>query len=427
MVNTSKHNEREIVVDKNSISIDQSTLDNLVSTRRRDKIRVLLVITRMTMGSTNVVLDIASHLNQHPQFEVGIIAGPVPEYEVDLTHLAYENKIPTEIVKSLTNRKNPLLALKAFLELRAYMLHGRYDIVHTHSSMAGVIGRLAAYTARVPVIIHHVHGWGLQEGMSGVLRMLYLGLERLCASITDRMIAVSKPTIQTGLMYRICKEDKFALIYNGIHLEKFRQKVDGRQIRKDLSLDPEHKLVGMICRLDKQKNPMDFIRAAAIVIENYPGVQFLIAGDGPLRSECEDLIDNLNLRGKLFLLGFRSDIHRILPILSLTAMSSLWEGLPFVFQEAMSAGKPVVANDVDGVGDVVINGETGYLVPPHHPEEMAERILFLLKNDDLCQKMGIDAQRYSDRFSTQQMLEKIESLYKELVFHDDRVVRAGIE
>jgi glycosyltransferase involved in cell wall biosynthesis len=146
-----------------------------------------------------------------------------------------------------------------------------------------------------------------------------------------------------------------------------------------------------------------------------------------LRSECEDLIDNLNLRGKLFLLGFRSDIHRILPILSLTAMSSLWEGLPFVFQEAMSAGKPVVANDVDGVGDVVINGETGYLVPPHHPEEMAERILFLLKNDDLCQKMGIDAQRYSDRFSTQQMLEKIESLYKELVFHDDRVVRAGIE
>ena len=425
MKNISKLSKREAVIDKSSLSKDRSAFDKEPSTEPHDKIRVLLVITRMTMGSTNVVLDIANYLNQHPHFEVSIAAGPVPDYEVDLTHLAYESGIPTKIIKSLTNRKNPFLGLKAFSELRAYMVQGGYDIVHTHSSMAGVIGRLAAFTARVPVIIHHVHGWGLQEDMSGIVRTLYLGLERLCARITDRMVAVSKPTIQTGLAYRICKEDKFSLIYNGIHLEKFRQKVDKKQIRSDLGVSLEHKLVGMIGRLDKQKNPMDFIKAAAMVVEDYPGVQFLIVGDGPLRSDCENLIGELNLQGKLFLLGFRDDVHRILPILTLTAMSSLWEGLPFVFQESMSAGKPVVANDVDGVGDVVIDGETGYLVLPHRPKEMAERILHLLNNDELCQKMGDIAQRSSGRFSSRQMLENIESLYKELASHKEDLVRTG--
>ncbi|MDX1474633.1 MAG: glycosyltransferase, partial [Reinekea sp.] len=245
MTNTSEAPKSETLID-HANSFNRLTSDQTISTSKPQKTRVLLVITRMTMGSTNVVLDIASHLNQQPHFEVNIAAGPVPDYEVDLTPLAYEKAIPTKIVKSLTNRKNPLLGLKAFSELREHMVHGNYDIVHTHSSMAGVLGRLAAFTARVPVIIHHVHGWGLQEDMSNAMQMVYLGLERLCAAITDRMIAVSRPTIQKGLEYRICGEDKFRLIYNGINLEKFRQQIDEQQVRRDLGLDPEYKLVGMV-------------------------------------------------------------------------------------------------------------------------------------------------------------------------------------
>ncbi|HAW52459.1 MAG TPA: hypothetical protein DCX54_09070, partial [Flavobacteriales bacterium] len=270
MANISKKSKS--LVDIKLDPIDKSKSDQSTFTGRHPKIRVLLAITRMTMGSTNVVLDIADYLNQHSHFEVSIVAGPVPKYEVDLSPLALEKDIPTKIIQSLTNRKNPILGLKAFLEMRRHIVQSNYDIVHTHSSIAGVIGRLAAFTARVPVIIHHVHGWGLQEDMSRIIRAFYIVLERLCAKVTDRMIAVSKPTIQKGLTYRICQEDKFALIYNGIQLEKFRQQVDDQQIRNELDLDPEYKLVGMICRLDKQKNPMDFIRSAAIVIERYPRV-----------------------------------------------------------------------------------------------------------------------------------------------------------
>ena len=205
------------------------------------------------------------------------------------------------------------------------------------------------------------------------------------------------------------------MIYYGIRLENFQQQVDKRAVCSELGLDPECKIVGMIGRLDKQKNPLDFIRAAAIVAEKYPKVQFVIAGDGVLRPECENLIKELNLAGKFFLLGYRNDMNRIYPILALTALSSLWEGLPVVFQESMIAGKPIVANDVDGARDVIINGETGYLVTPHQPREMADRILYLLQNDEICQGMGATAKQYSERFSSERMVGEIESLYRELL------------
>jgi glycosyltransferase involved in cell wall biosynthesis len=392
----------------------RSTSDMLPNPHRR--IRVLLVITRLTIGGdTNVVLDIASHLNTHPHFEAHLAVGPVSKHEIDLTYLANERAIPTKGIPSLVNRINPWINFRAMMELYAHIREGKYDIVHTHSSVAGVTGRLAAALARVPVIVHHVHGWGLQEGMSKIFQTLYLGMERFCARFTDRLIAVSRPTLQKGLAYRICQEDKFALIYNGIPLENFQQQINKQKIYSGLGLDPKCKIVGMIGRLDKQKNPLDFIRAAALVAKDSPQVQFLIAGDGSLRAECESLINELNLAGKFFLLGYRNDINKILPVLTMTVLSSLWEGLPVVFQESMSAGKPIIANDIEGARDVIINGETGYLVTPHQPREMADRMLDLLNNNELCYKMGLNAKHSSERFSSERMFKEIEFLYRELL------------
>jgi glycosyltransferase involved in cell wall biosynthesis len=394
----------------------QSIPYNEISLTGPHKIRVLLAITGIaTGGATNVVLDIASHLKNHPDFDIELLTGPVPVGGNDVTHMAHDQGISTRMVPSLINYVNPIKNMKAVADIRRIMVQGKYDIVHTHSSVAGVVGRFAARTAGVPVIIHHIHGWGLQADMSGWAKLLYLTLERLSARFTDRMIAVSRPDIQKGLDHRIGRKDQFTLIYNGIDLEKFRQPVDNRQMRSELGvLDPDCKLVGMIGRLNKQKNPLDFIQAAALVARDYSNVRFLIVGDGPLRSECEQLINELNLKEKFYLLGYRNDVARILPLLTITAMSSLWEGLPIAFLEAMSAGKPIVANDVDGAKDVVINWETGFLVTPHQPSEMAERILYLLNNETLCHEMGAIAQQRSNYFSVQKMVGQIESLYREL-------------
>jgi glycosyltransferase involved in cell wall biosynthesis len=251
--------------------------------------------------------------------------------------------------------------------------------------------------------------------MPDATKLVYLTLERLCARFTSRLIAVSRPTIEKGLGFRICPEEKFALIYNGIDLERYSRPVDRERVLYRLGLDPQFKTVGMVGRLDEQKNPLDFVRAAADVAREYPNVQFLIAGDGALRPDCERLIFELGLRNKFLLLGYRSDVDLILPSLDVVAMSSLWEGLPLVFQEAMSAGKPIVANDVDGVSDIVSDGETGFLVTPHRPREMAERIGYLLDHDSVRASMGETAQARSVVFSSERMTEAIEALYRELL------------
>lgn len=381
------------------------------------KIRVLLVITGLASGgATNVVLDLANHLKNHPEFALKLVTGPPPPGRTDVTHLAHEMGINIEVLPNLVNHINPLTNLKALADLRRIMVQGNYDIVHTHSSVAGIVGRFAAFSTHVPAVIHHVHGWALEASESRLIRALYLNLERICARFTDRLVVVSKPDIKTGVAHRIAGEKKFTLIYNGIDLEKFRQPVVETEVRRQLGLDPDAKLVGMIGRLDRQKNPLDFIRSAAIVSRARADVQFLIVGDGSLRPECERLIRDLKLEGRVFLLGYRDDVARILPILTMTAMSSLWEGLPIAFLEAMSAGKPIVANDVDGAADVVSEGETGFLVPPRQPAIMAERILCLLKDEAFCNEMSQCAQQRSDYFSVDRMVGEIESLYRELHF-----------
>jgi glycosyltransferase involved in cell wall biosynthesis len=388
--------------------------DSLASLKR--KIRVLLVATRLTIGGDmNVILDIASFLNSHPNFEVHLAVGPVPPQEVDLTYQANERGIPLIMIQSMVTEISPWRNLRSSAELYTHIRQGKYDIVHTHNAIAGAVGRLAAILARVPVIIHHVHGWGLRNDMSKMVRWFYVGTERFCAKFSSRLIAVSKPNIEKGLENNICTADKFALIYNGINLKNFQQQVDRQAVCQDLGLDPECKIIGQIGRLDKQKNPLDFIRAAAMVIEKYPKAQFIIAGDGILHPECETLIKELNLTGKFFLLGYRNDINRIYPILALTALSSLWEGLPVVFQESMIAGNPIVANDVDGARDVISDGKTGYLVTPHQPQEMADRILTLLTNEELCAQMGITAKQHAGRYSSENMVKQIVSLYIELL------------
>lgn len=391
------------------------------------KIRVLLVATRLTIGGdTNVILDIASYLNHHTQFDVHLAAGPVPAHEVDLTYQAKERGIPLINIPSMVTYISPWHILRSSMELYAHIRKGKYDVVHTNNAIAGAAGRLAAALARVPVIIHHVHGWGLQDDMSKMTKMLYVNSERFSATFTNRLIAVSKPNIEKGLAYKICQENKFKLIYNGIPLEKFQKQVNKSEVCSDLGLDPECKIIGMIGRLDKQKNPLDFIRTASMVIKKYPKVQFVIAGDGPLRSECENLIRELNLTEKFFLLGYRNDIDKIYPILTLTALSSLWEGLPVVFQESMIAGKPIVANNVDGAQDVIIDGETGYLVSPHQPQEMADRILALLHNEELCTQMGLAAKKLAEQYSSEGMINQIETLYLELLkeYYSKNSIRA---
>lgn len=413
MNSVNKYTNQDLLTHQGSIISEPTDYTHTSSSLPKRKIRVLVAITVLgTGGATNVALDLANHLNQSSDFEVLLITGPIPPGRNDLTPLAREMKIPIQMVPNLVNHIDPIINFKSISDLRKIMVEGNFDVVHTHSSVAGVVGRLAAYFARVPIIIHHVHGWGLHERMSTLSKLMYLNLERLCAVFTDRLIAVSNTDIKKGLEYRIASKEKFVLIYNGIDQKRFEQNVDEQQIRQELGLKPDSDLVGMVGRLDEQKNPLDFIRAAELVCKSYPNVQFVFIGDGPLRNESENLIKELELQDKFILLGYRDDVTRIMPVMKITALSSLWEGLPIVFLESLCAGKPIVANNVDGAKEIVVDGETGYLVTPGQPAEMAEKILILLKHESLCNDMAVIAKHRSEYYSVERMVGEIEQLYR---------------
>lgn len=161
------------------------------------------------------------------------------------------------IIPSMVTYISPWHILRSSAELYTHIRRGKYDIVHTNNAIAGAAGRLAAGLARVPVIIHHVHGWGLQNDMSKITRLLYVGSERFCATFSSRLIAVSKPNIEKGLANKICKEDKFTLIYNGINLENFQQQVDRRAVCLELGLDRNARLLARLGVLISKK-PVGF-------------------------------------------------------------------------------------------------------------------------------------------------------------------------
>lgn len=377
--------------------------------------KVLLAITRPTIGGdTNVVMDIARFLSQK-SWHVTVLAGPVMNGEVDWSHKLHQPAVEFKLVRALRNQINPLINLNAVLLIYRFITDRQFDVVHTHSSVAGIIGRLAARLARTPVIVHHVHGWGLRPGMSWPERTLYIGLESLCAGFTDRLIAVSSLTMNQGLQQRIGHKEQYEVIYNGIDLDRFKIQFDQKDKLKELGLPQRGRIIGLIGRLDPQKNPFDFIRAARIVKEREGNAYFVIVGEGKLRSECELLIRELGLGESVFLLGYRTDIDEILPHLSITVLSSLWEGLPVVIQESFAAGKPVISTDVGGVRDIVRHGHNGFLVSPGDYQGIANHILELLHDRTLLARMSGAAKGSADRFSVGQMTRRIEDLYLELL------------
>ncbi|MBW2999947.1 glycosyltransferase family 4 protein, partial [Candidatus Woesearchaeota archaeon] len=305
----------------------------------------------------------------------------------------------------------PFGYLKALNQLKSHIKKNKFDIVHTHSSAAGILGRIAARLAKTPVIIHTVHGWGLQEGMSFMKKKIYLMLERFCAGFTDKIVCVSEADIKTGIEKKICRDrKKYAVIRSGIDVNKFSKQIDINKKKKELGINPEQIVIGTVGRLDKQKNPIDLLKAAKIVLNKNPNALFLFAGDGPLREKTEKLlkINNLN---NFKILGFRNDVDELVHVFDMLVLTSLWEGLPRAVIEAMAAKNPVIANNVGGVREAVRDSFNGFVTQPYNHKQTAEKILFLLENPDKRNEMGLNGHKLVEEFSDTRMLQKIKELY----------------
>jgi len=286
---------------------------------------------------------------------------------------------------------NPLKDLLALFEIYSFIREKQIDIVHTHSSKAGIVGRLAARIAGVKIIIHTVHGWSFNDYQPFWTRLLYIGLERWIGGFTNRLIVVSRYDQEKGLSNAIVSENRYSLIRYGIDYAEFSGKQGTEKTRQELGIGADDLVVGMIACFKPQKSPGDFVRLAGLINQSLPQVKFVLVGDGALRESIEDLISQYNLPNNMFLLGWREDIPEILSAIDVFALTSLWEGLSISVLEAFASHKPVVATDTGGVREVVSENKTGFLVPPGDIKAMAEKVKILLNDKSLRLKMGDNA------------------------------------
>lgn len=288
----------------------------------------------------------------------------------------------------------------------------KIKIVHTHSSKAGILGRWAAALAGVPVIIHTIHGWGVYKYKNKIVKSLFIFLESLTAKITSSLIAVSNSDIEFGLKNKIGNKEKYSLIPYGIDKSRFERKRVDFDVRQELGWDKGIPVIGMIACFKPQKDHRTFIKAAAEVSAKFPRARFILVGDGELRVEIEEIIASLKLNDKVKLLGWRRDIPAVINSLDMLVLSSNWEGLPVSLIEGWAAGKPLIASDVCGVSEVVKDFRNGYLFPRSDAGTLAGKILTLLENHELKDKIsGNCLASFPADFEEYVMLDKINKLY----------------
>ena len=375
--------------------------------------RVLHVITHLGVGGAQDYMLHAVQGLDRARFVADIAAGTDERDWEGRARAAAQAFHP---IAALRRPLRPADDARALGQLAALMRRGRYDVVHTHSSKAGALGRLAAALAGVPAIVHTVHGFAwFQYHMSPRTQRFYKLVEAVSALYSSRVLTVCESNARDLARERLVPARKITTIYNGFDLAPFDVEVDRAAKCRALGLDPARPVVGMIGRLADPKAPLDFVEAARLAGTQRPDAQFVIVGDGPLRPAVDAAIA---AGAPVRVLGMRADVPEILPMLDIFAASSIWEGLSRAVAEALLARRPVAATAVHGTPELVIDGVTGLLSPARRPDLLAENMLRLLNDAPLAARLAAQGQAHARQLcSVAGMVQQIEDVYAAALGH----------
>lgn len=375
------------------------------------RLKVLFVITLSEMGGAQkVVYNIAAGLDPQ-EFDLTVACARGGELVEWLEGLNKGIKI---IETSLLTREiSPANDLKAFWMLYLLIKKNNFDIVHCHSSKAGVLGRLAARLAGVPRIFFTAHGWGINNYQHWSGRMFYTWMERLAGAASTRVVCVSESDRLKARKLRIVADDKLVVIYNGMPDSEIQEGL----LRKELAIKKDDIIIGTVARLALQKDPLFLLEVAGRMINSHSGrgegrLYFVLIGDGPLKAECEKFINEKGLKGRVFLLGTREEATKLVRDFDIFVLFSRWEGLPLTIIEAMLAVRPVTARAVGGVDELVVHGETGLLIDDLDASDAEKALWDLIADPGKRLSMGQSGrQRACGLFNINQMVEKYRELY----------------
>jgi glycosyltransferase involved in cell wall biosynthesis len=271
--------------------------------------------------------------------------------------------------------------------------------------------------AGVPGIVHTVHGWSFNDAQRPATHRAYVEAERAAARVTDRIVCVSRADRDRGLASGIGHASQYRIVRSGIEPSLYAVTPEARaRARRAIGAVPGEIVVGSIANFKPQKGPLDFVDAARLARARDGRLRFVVAGDGELRPAVERAIDASGLGGCVKLLGWRDDVPELLAALDIFLLTSLFEGLPRAVLQAMAASVPVVATDTGGVAEVVLDGESGRLVPPGDPEAAAAAIVALAADAGLRERYAARARsQLTAEFDIRSMVRDLEELYDDVL------------
>ena len=369
--------------------------------------RILYVVTAAGFGGAPMhVLQLLRHFSTQGHV-IGLVSAPEPRLVDEAKRLGVQVYPNPYFVRTL----NPMADLRALQYVMQSIKRFQPDILHAHSSKAGLAARFGAAFYGVQAVVFTAHGWAFTEGRPMWKRRIIAALERVAAYKTSRIICVSNHDYDLALDFHIAPAEKLRIIHNGVDPSPFLRPFSG-DMRKSLGLREDDVVVTFVGRLAPPKDVLTLLAA----IENVPSCKVLIVGDGPLRDGIEAYIRKRKLSEAVIMLGEHSDVPAILNVSDIFVLISDWEGLPYTIIEAMMAGLPVTASEVGGVGELVKDGETGFLVERKDVVGLTVALQRLIGNRALRQKLGKAGRlRALTMFSAAQMLKKVEGVYAELL------------
>ena len=373
---------------------------------------ILYIITKLELGGAQkVCLDLAEHFNK--ENNVFLMSGSRGKLNPEARKLLNDNFIENP---HLVRKIAPIKDYKAFKFMNKFIKTHDIDIVHTHSSKAGILGRLSAHVSNVDRIVHTIHGFAFNDFKNPLVNQLYKNLERYAAHLADYLVAVTGMDIKKGLENNIGKKYQYKLVRAAADVDYFinyEEEKEKKEIKDRYDIEDDAFIVTQVSCFKKQKNPIDFIKIAKKLTTRVNNkIYFFLIGDGKLRKKIERKISELGMDENIILTGWKDDIRPYLAISDIFTLTSLWEGLPIAIVEAHLLKKPALVTKVDGNQEIVENGINGFLYPPGNIDNAVEKLEILYYNKELGEKMGKRGyKKVIEEFSKRKMFLDTEEIY----------------
>jgi glycosyltransferase involved in cell wall biosynthesis len=383
------------------------------------RIKVARIIARLNIGGPAIHTILLTAGLDPARFESILVTGVEATYEGNMLDLAAKKGVQPLVIPKLGREISPLRDWVTLIKLYRLFKDQRPHIVHTHTAKAGTIGRLAARLARVPIIIHTFHGHVFHSYFGSMKTRLFINIERALTRFTDRIITIS-PSQYYDIVYtyHIAPPERVITVPLGLDLQPFctAKQTSPGHFRSALGVASDTPLIGFVGRLTNVKNPLLFAEAAQCVVQELPQTRFVFVGDGELRPVLEKQVDTMGLTKQIIFAGWQADMPVVYADLDLVILTSFNEGTPVTIIEALASGTPVIATAVGGVPDVVMDQQTGLLVPSGDVSSLTQAIVRLLGTPEYGQELALAGQRsVLKRFDIARLVNDVESLYLALL------------